>query len=130
MYEVVDNEFNRANYPGEIGKVYASPPAYAAVREVGSSIAEKVEKCSCDCKSLPEFEFYEAMGVASALNKLGIAPSGWGSDEQIEALRVGMNEEREHCDITHGDAVLTAKIALAHLKEDPEYYAKLKKAGL
>lgn len=51
-------------------------------------------------------------------------------DTLVTRILEGMNEEREHCDITHGDAVLTAKIALVHLKEDPQYYEKLKKAGL
>lgn len=37
----------------------------------------------------------------------------------------GMFEEEEHKDITHGDPKKTAKIVLAHLKEDPKYYSKL-----
>lgn len=40
--------------------------------------------------------------------------------------RMGMKVEHEHDDVTHGDSTLTAKIAAAHLKEDPEYYTKLK----
>ncbi len=40
---------------------------------------------------------------------------------------MGMNVELEHQDITHGDLIMTAKIALAHLKEMPDYYTKLKK---
>jgi len=38
---------------------------------------------------------------------------------------VGLNEELEHKNITNGDPILTAKIVLAHLKEDPDYYTKL-----
>lgn len=45
-------------------------------------------------------------------------------------LLEGMNVELEHCDWTDGDSILSARIALAHLREDPDYYAKLKKAGL
>jgi len=33
-YIAVDNAFNRANYPEEIGKVYDSPPSYVAVEKV------------------------------------------------------------------------------------------------
>lgn len=104
-----------------------------------------VEKCPCDCKSLSEFTLEEARKVIDYLGvDVGVL-HGWDPDqlkgmspEAVEdltfdsskVLAEGMNEEREHCDITHGDAVLTAKIALAHLKEDPEYYEKLKKAGL
>ena len=42
----------------------------------------------------------------------------------------GMNVELEHCDFTEGDHILSARIALAHLRERPDYYDKLEKAGL
>ncbi len=41
---------------------------------------------------------------------------------------MGIGEEFEHTDITGGDIEMTAKIALAHLEEDPAYYTKLKEA--
>ena len=41
--------------------------------------------------------------------------------------KIGMEVEKEHQDVTHGDQTLTAKIAASHLKEDPKYYTKLKK---
>jgi hypothetical protein len=40
-------------------------------------------------------------------------------------LLVGMNVEREHGNITHCSPVLSAKIALAHLRERPDYYRRL-----
>lgn len=45
----------------------------------------------------------------------------------LEQLQMGMNVELEHVDITNGDPILTAKIALAHLKEIPDYYTRLAK---
>lgn len=45
-------------------------------------------------------------------------------------LLAGMNVELEHCDISEGNAVLSARIAMAHLRENPNYYAKLKQAKL
>lgn len=45
----------------------------------------------------------------------------------IEAFIAGIKVEGEHKDVTGGNPVTTAKIALAHLKEDPEYYTKLAK---
>lgn len=45
----------------------------------------------------------------------------------ISALRHGMQVEMEHSDITKGNFKKTAKIALAHLKESPDYYKKLAK---
>lgn len=41
-------------------------------------------------------------------------------------LAMGMKVEQEHKDVTHGDPKLTKKIAVAHLKEVPDYYTKLK----
>lgn len=41
-------------------------------------------------------------------------------------VQMGMKEEKEHDDVTHGDRKLTRKIVNAHLKEDPEYYTHLK----
>ena len=39
----------------------------------------------------------------------------------------GMNIELEHKNITKGNLTLTAKIALAHVTEIPDYYARLRK---
>jgi hypothetical protein len=44
----------------------------------------------------------------------------------INDVVMGMNVEREHKDVTHGDIIMTGKIAMAHLMEDPHYYVKLK----
>jgi menaquinone-dependent protoporphyrinogen oxidase len=49
----------------------------------------------------------------------------------VEQFRKGMDVELEHgrenpaTDVTHDDAILTGKIALAHLKEFPDYYTRL-----
>jgi hypothetical protein len=57
-----------------------------------------------------------------------------GIDWQIydfEQFRRGMDVELEHgsCDpqtnVTHDDPILTGKIALAHMKEFPDYYERL-----
>jgi hypothetical protein len=42
-------------------------------------------------------------------------------------MAMGMKVEQEHDDVTHGDPAITKKIVMAHLKECPEYYTKLKK---
>lgn len=45
----------------------------------------------------------------------------------LEPLRQGIEVEwDEHQDVHHGDANIAAKIALAHLKERPDYYDHLK----
>jgi inorganic pyrophosphatase len=63
----------------------------------------------------------EASRVASLLGadltSLGIS---------ISEFTAGLNEEREHKDVTKDQAEKTGKIAIAHLKEDPKYYSKLK----
>lgn len=51
----------------------------------------------------------------------------------VEQLRQGMDVEFEHgshdpqTDVTHDDPILTGKIALAHLKEFPDYYTRLER---
>jgi menaquinone-dependent protoporphyrinogen oxidase len=51
----------------------------------------------------------------------------------LEQFRRGMDVELEHgrenplTDVTHDDAILTGKIALAHLNEVPDYYTRLEK---
>ena len=45
----------------------------------------------------------------------------------LAQFKMGLKVEGEHKDITKGDPVKTAKIVLAHLKELPDYYTKLKK---
>jgi hypothetical protein len=42
-------------------------------------------------------------------------------------FNMGINSELEHKNVTHGNMVMTAKIAAAHLKENPKYYSLLKK---
>ncbi len=49
----------------------------------------------------------------------------------VEQFRRGLDVEFEHgshdpqTDVTHDDPVLTGKIALAHMKEFPDYYERL-----
>lgn len=59
--------------------------------------------------------------VQRAIERLGKRPPF-----ALSTIREGMNVEREHADVTK-DAVSILKIALAHLRETPSYYRKLKK---
>jgi hypothetical protein len=51
----------------------------------------------------------------------------------IEQFRMGLEVELEHglidpvTNVTNDDLTVTAKIALAHLREIPDYYTRLKK---
>lgn len=62
--------------------------------------------------------------------KLGVRLDGITA----ENLARGMNVELEHgtasrrTDVTHDDPTMTAKIALAHLYERPDYYQRLAEA--
>lgn len=56
----------------------------------------------------------------------------WASSPfDLEQFRAGMDVELEHgtrdpgTDVTGDDPVLTGKIALAHLRELPDYYTRL-----
>jgi len=93
---------------------------------MGTKGTSAITRCPCDCKKLPEFTGDEVDRALQYLSSI----SPISSKIPFNEIVVGMNEEREHCDITGGDPVLSARIALAHLKETPDYYIKLKKAGL
>lgn len=62
-------------------------------------------------------------------DKLGIA---W-HEFDVDQFRRGMNVELEHgsrdpeTNVTSDDPIMTGKIALAHLKEFPDYYDRLGK---
>ena len=49
----------------------------------------------------------------------------------LQDFRAGLNVELEHgrrnpeTDVTHDDPLVTGKIALAHLREMPDYYRRL-----
>ena len=51
----------------------------------------------------------------------------------LELFRAGMDVEYEHgshdpqTDVTHDDPIVTGKIALAHMKEFPDYYERLER---
>jgi hypothetical protein len=51
----------------------------------------------------------------------------------LEQFRMGMDVELEHgshdpqTDVTNDDPIITGKIALAHMKEFPDYYARLER---
>jgi uncharacterized protein DUF5661 len=51
----------------------------------------------------------------------------------LEQFRMGMDVEFEHgshdpqTDVTHDDPIITGKIALAHMKEFPDYYERLER---
>jgi len=62
-------------------------------------------------------------------DKLGIKWDKW----DVEHFRMGMDVELEHgtvdpnTNVTGDDPLMTAKIALAHLNEIPDYYDRLAK---
>jgi hypothetical protein len=62
---------------------------------------------------------------------LGLGLDWRHSAFDIEQFRLGLEVELEHgrrdpdTDVTHDDPILTGKIALAHLKELPDYYTRL-----
>ncbi|MGD2103295.1 MAG: hypothetical protein PVG83_13775 [Acidimicrobiia bacterium] len=64
-----------------------------------------------------------------ALTVIGLDISSERFD--VEQVRKGMDVELEHgtrfpdLDVTGDDPVITAKIALAHLREFPDYYERL-----
>lgn len=72
---------------------------------------------------------FETDEAFSAAQELGLDFTKEPFD--LEELRRGMDVELEHgrrdpaTDVTEDDPVMTAKIALAHLREMPDYYERL-----
>jgi hypothetical protein len=73
-----------------------------------------------------KFSPEEAKEIGSKLN------IDW-SKFNLEQFRMGLEVELEHglrdpeTNVTNNDQLLTGKIALAHLKEIPDYYTRLNK---
>ncbi|HET9722451.1 MAG TPA: DUF5661 family protein [Actinomycetota bacterium] len=73
-----------------------------------------------------EFTLEEAAQVAGSL---GIDMAAEGID--LEQFRLGLGVELEHgrvdpeTDVSDDDPLITGKIALAHLREIPDYYTRL-----
>ncbi len=73
-----------------------------------------------------EFTLTEAQSIGE---QLGIT---W-EQFAVEQFRKGLNVELEHgkrdpeTNVSNDDAITTGKIALAHLKEFPDYYDRLEK---
>ena len=78
------------------------------------------------CMSEKHFTSDDAKKIGE---KLGIK---WNKFD-VEQFRMGLDVELEHgardpeTDVTHSDPTITGKIALAHLKEFPDYYTRLAK---
>ncbi len=73
-----------------------------------------------------QFTQEEARGIGE---RIGI---DWGSGVvDLEQFRMGLAVELEHgtqdpeTNVTHDDEATTGKIALAHLREIPDYYTRL-----
>ena len=60
-------------------------------------------------------------------NRLGIAWDQFTLDQFFRGMRVELEHGRAnpHTNITNDDLLMTAKIALAHLDEYPDYYDRL-----
>ena len=66
-------------------------------------------------------KYYPASKAKAVGDKLGV---DWKLIS-LKEFQMGLAVELEHKDVTKGDPVLTGKIALAHLKELPDYYTRL-----
>lgn len=69
---------------------------------------------------IKKFNLTDAEQVVENMD-LDLESLGFGLDELLK----GLNVELEHQELTGGDLMMTAQIALDHLNEDPEYYDKL-----
>ena len=71
--------------------------------------------------------------TADEARQVGVAIGVDWDRFDLEQFRAGMDVEFEHgshdpeTDVTGDDPIITGKIALAHMKEFPDYYERLEK---
>jgi hypothetical protein len=101
------------------------PPKPEPVVTVSCSATDHGELGGSDVTTR-EFTPEEARAIGE---RIGI---DWGAgDTDLEQFRMGLAVELEHgsqdpaTDVTHDDEMVTGKIALAHLREIPDYYTRL-----
>ena len=72
------------------------------------------------------FTIAETLQIAK---QLGIEWDRFGPEQFQTGLNVELEHglENEHTNVTDDDALITGKIALAHLNEFPDYYDRLEK---
>lgn len=89
---------------------------------LGVSLAVAKNRSADDLRgiSCPPFTFDQVRRAAKKVRGADRFPVG--------VLRVGMNVEREHKDIgSCHSPTMAARIAMAHLRERPDYYSRLKR---
>jgi hypothetical protein len=129
-------------YYKDYKKILERQPDDSAYRNLGvrKTKGETKQLVMLDANLFPtQYEWFQnKQDILKALSNKTVKESGdkinidW-KKYSIKQLKEGMEIEAEHgstdpqTDVTHDDPVLTAKIALAHIKESPEYYKELKK---
>ena len=82
-------------------------------------------------KEEPQKTYFNLQDAEKIAKKLGIDFTKTKFD--LKQFQMGLNTELEHgskfanTNITYNDPIMTAKIALAHLQEFPDYYTRLRK---
>src|SRR5262249_56847258 len=100
-------------------------------RQVGSSLL--VDRCGPIRRDRPkEVDVTETRRTTTEeARRVGDAIGVDWSRFDLEQFRARMDVEFEHgshdpqTDVTHDDPIVTGKIALAHMKEFPDYYERL-----
>ncbi len=72
---------------------------------------------------MKKFTMTEAMEIASKLN-IDFSKVGFTPEEYLEGINIELEHGTvdPHTNVTNDDALMTGKIALAHLNEVPVYY--------
>lgn len=93
------------------------------------SLVEELKRLLQEKKTYRRFSVAEAKRIG---DRLGI---DWAR-VPIGEFRSGLTVEMEHgktnmaTNVTNDDLLKTGKIAWAHLREDPRYYTRLRRAGV
>ena len=82
---------------------------------------------SVKCTSLSKMIRLTSVLIETKLRTAKLLMRRLGYTFDPHEFSAGLTAELEHRDVTDGDLIATAKIAAAHLKENPKYYSLLKK---
>ena len=114
---------NKSVFTVEVGQNYQDDLTSDVLGSDEPAKIKTADELRAEIKELRSFFQNNYDKYTTLIEKAGENPK----DFDLEQFKIGMKVELEHKDVTHGNELETAKITLAHLKEKPDYYTRLKK---
>jgi hypothetical protein len=120
---------DRTLAPRSVHKTLAVAPRAIRASTSGCTGPSEGEEMAVGTAELSVKRYFTKDQARAIATELGIDFGALGCD--LEQFRMGLGVELEHgprdpeTDVSGSDAIVTGKIALAHLAEFPDYYTRL-----